>query len=89
MRNDCAVYIFKIVAFVNNAGRVYRVQLQAEASYRMKPDDLTRVHVRSATSNAMIPLSAVSSIKRIVGPEQVERFNGFVAAKIIPTFKRI
>jgi multidrug efflux pump subunit AcrB len=26
----------------NKAGRVYRVQLQAEASYRMKPDDLTR-----------------------------------------------
>ena len=67
----------------NKAGRVYRVQLQAEASYRMKPDDLTKVYVRSATSNAMIPLSAVSSIKRIVGPEQVERFNGFVAAKIM------
>jgi HAE1 family hydrophobic/amphiphilic exporter-1/multidrug efflux pump len=67
----------------NKAGRVYRVQLQAEAGYRMKPDDLTRVYVRSATSNAMIPLSAVSSIKRIVGPEQVERFNGFVAAKIM------
>jgi HAE1 family hydrophobic/amphiphilic exporter-1/multidrug efflux pump len=67
----------------NKAGRVYRVQLQAEASYRMKPDDLTKVYVRSATSNAMIPLSAVSSIKRIVGPVQVERFNGFVAAKIM------
>ena len=67
----------------NKAGRVYRVQLQAEAAYRMKPDDLTKVYVRSSTSNVMIPLSAVSTIKRIVGPEQVERFNGFVAAKIM------
>ncbi|PKO48864.1 MAG: hydrophobe/amphiphile efflux-1 family RND transporter [Betaproteobacteria bacterium HGW-Betaproteobacteria-4] len=67
----------------NKAGRVYRVQLQAEASYRMQPDDLGKVYVRSATSNAMIPLSAVSTIKRIVGPEQVERFNGFVAAKVM------
>ncbi|MGE5471561.1 MAG: efflux RND transporter permease subunit [Bacteroidota bacterium] len=67
----------------NKAGRVYRVQLQAEANYRMKPDDLGKVYVRSATSNSMIPLSAVSTIKRIVGPEQVERFNGFVAAKIM------
>jgi HAE1 family hydrophobic/amphiphilic exporter-1/multidrug efflux pump len=67
----------------NKAGRVYRVQLQAEANYRMKPDDLGKVYVRSATSNAMIPLSAVSTIKRIVGPEQVERFNGFVAAKVM------
>ena len=67
----------------NKAGRVYRVQLQAEANYRMKPDDLGKVYVRSASSNAMIPLSAVSTIKRIVGPEQVERFNGFVAAKVM------
>jgi len=67
----------------NKAGRVYRVQLQAEANYRMKPDDLGKVYVRSTSSNAMIPLSAVSTIKRIVGPEQVERFNGFVAAKVM------
>ncbi|KAF4533659.1 hypothetical protein B566_EDAN005708 [Ephemera danica] len=67
----------------NKAGRVYRVQLQAEASYRMKPDDLTKVYVRSSTSNAMIPLSAVSTIKPVFGPEQLERFNGFVAAKIM------
>jgi len=67
----------------NKAGRVYRVQLQAEASYRMKPDDLGKVYVRSTSSNAMIPLSAVSTIKRIVGPEQVERFNGFVSAKVM------
>ena len=67
----------------NKAGRVYRVQLQAEADYRMKPDDLSKVHVRSATSNTMIPLSAISTVKPVVGPEQVERFNGFVAAKIM------
>ncbi|MDP3540414.1 MAG: multidrug efflux RND transporter permease subunit [Azonexus sp.] len=67
----------------NKAGRVYRVQLQAEASYRMKPEDLGKIHVRSATTQAMIPLSAISTVKNIVGPEQVERFNGFVAAKIM------
>jgi HAE1 family hydrophobic/amphiphilic exporter-1/multidrug efflux pump len=39
--------------------------------------------VRSATSNAMIPLSTIASVKRVVGPEQVERFNGFVAAKVM------
>jgi HAE1 family hydrophobic/amphiphilic exporter-1/multidrug efflux pump len=67
----------------NKAGRVYRVQLQAEASYRIKPDDLGKVYVRSSTSNAMIPLSAISKVKNVVGPEQVERFNGFVAAKVM------
>ncbi len=67
----------------NKAGRVYRVQLQAEANYRMKPDDISKVYVRSTTSKAMIPLSAISTIKNVVGPEQVERFNGFIAAKIM------
>ena len=67
----------------NKAGRVYRVQLQAEAGYRMKPEDLGKVYVRSTTTNAMIPLSAISTVKSVVGPEQVERFNGFVAAKIM------
>ena len=67
----------------NKAGRVYRVQLQAEASYRMRPEDIGKVYVRSATSGAMIPLSAISTVKNVVGPEQVERFNGFVAAKLM------
>jgi len=67
----------------NKSGRVYRVQLQAEANYRMRPEDIGKVYVRSATSGAMIPLSAISSIKNVVGPEQVERFNGFVAAKLM------
>jgi HAE1 family hydrophobic/amphiphilic exporter-1/multidrug efflux pump len=31
----------------------------------------------------MIPLSAISKVKNVVGPEQVERFNGFVAAKVM------
>jgi HAE1 family hydrophobic/amphiphilic exporter-1/multidrug efflux pump len=67
----------------NKSGRVYRVQLQAEANYRMRPEDIGKVYVRSATSGAMIPLSAISTVKNVVGPEQVERFNGFVAAKLM------
>jgi HAE1 family hydrophobic/amphiphilic exporter-1/multidrug efflux pump len=67
----------------NKSGRVYRVQLQAEAKYRMKPEDLGKVYVRSTTTNAMIPLSAISTVKNVVGPEQVERFNGFISAKIM------
>ena len=67
----------------NKAGRVYRVQLQAEAAYRMKPDDIGKVYVKSSNGNAMIPLSAIARVKNVVGPEQVERFNGFIAAKVM------
>jgi HAE1 family hydrophobic/amphiphilic exporter-1/multidrug efflux pump len=66
----------------NKAGRTYRVQLQADAAYRSRPEDLGRVYVRSS-SGAMIPLSSVIHTRSITGPEQIERFNGFLAAKVM------
>ena len=66
----------------NRSGRTYRVQLQAEAAYRMKPEDLGKVYVRS-DSDAMIPLSALSKVEHVVGAEQLERFNGLLSAKLL------
>jgi len=66
----------------NKSGRTYRVQLQAEAPYRMSPDDLGKVYVRS-NAGAMIPLSAISIVNIIVGAEQLERFNGLLSAKVL------
>lgn len=66
----------------NKSGRTYRVQLQADAPYRMSPDDLGKVYVRSNTG-AMIPLSAISAVNSIVGAEQLERFNGLLSAKVL------
>ncbi|MPZ43139.1 MAG: multidrug efflux RND transporter permease subunit [Betaproteobacteria bacterium] len=67
----------------NMSGRTYRVQLQADAPYRAQPDDLGRVHVRSETTGEMIPLKAFLHTTDVVGPEQVERYNGFLAAKVL------
>lgn len=64
-------------------GRTYRVQLQADAPYRASPDDLGRVFVRSAASGETIALKARIATRSVVGPEQPERFNGFVAAKVL------
>jgi HAE1 family hydrophobic/amphiphilic exporter-1/multidrug efflux pump len=66
----------------NKFGHTYRVQLQAEGAYRAKPEDLGNVYVRSS-SGAMIPVKALISMKTAVGPEQLDRFNGFLAAKVI------
>ncbi|WP_374563392.1 efflux RND transporter permease subunit [Nitrosomonas sp.] len=66
----------------NRSGRTYRVQLQAEAPFRMTAEDLGKVYVRSEPG-AMIPLSALSTVKHIVGAEQLERFNGLLAAKVM------
>ncbi|MEI6304168.1 MAG: multidrug efflux RND transporter permease subunit [Betaproteobacteria bacterium] len=67
----------------NKFGRTYRVQVQADARYRAKPEDLGGVYVRSTTSGQMIPLKALISVSSIVGPEQLERYNNFIAAKVL------
>ncbi len=66
----------------NKSGRTYRVQLQAEAQYRMKADDLGKVYVRS-NGGQMVPLSALSKVSDVVGAEQLERYNGLLSAKVL------
>ena len=66
----------------NRQGRTYRVTMQADAPFRAKPEDLGRLYVRSQTSGQMIPLKVLIRVSDIVGPEQVERYNGYIAAKI-------
>ena len=66
----------------NKFGRTYRVQIQADATFRAQPDDLGAVYVRSTSTREMIPLKALIRTSNVVGPEQLERFNGFLAAKI-------
>jgi hydrophobe/amphiphile efflux-1 (HAE1) family protein len=67
----------------NRSGRTYRVTMQADADYRSKPDDLGTIYVRSSTTGAMIPLKAMITVGSLIGPEQVERYNGYVAAKVL------
>ncbi|NHQ88584.1 multidrug efflux RND transporter permease subunit [Iodobacter sp. HSC-16F04] len=66
----------------NQFGRTYRVQLQSEADFRARPDDIRNVYVRSDKGD-MIPLTSLVQVKTSVGPELVERFNVFQAAKIM------
>jgi multidrug efflux pump len=67
----------------NKFGRTYRVQMQADAPYRAQPEDLGAVYVRSQATREMIPLKALIQTKTVVGPEQLERFNGFVSARVL------
>ena len=64
--------------FVNDfvdRGRVKQVYMQADAPYRMVPDDLYRWYVRSSTG-AMAPFSSFASYHWTLGPAKLERFNG-------------
>ncbi len=65
----------------NRDGRVYRVQLQSEEKFREHPEDLRDVYVKSS-NGAMIPLTAVARVVETTGPDVVERYNLFPAARL-------
>ena len=65
----------------NKFGRVYRVYMQADAPYRATLDDMSKIYVRN-TAGRMVPLTAVISIKNIVGPYSLTRFNMYPAITI-------
>jgi multidrug efflux pump len=65
----------------NREGRVYRVQLQSEAKFRAHPEDLRDVYVRSS-NGTMVPLTAVAQVVGTTGPDVVERFDLFPAARL-------
>jgi HAE1 family hydrophobic/amphiphilic exporter-1 len=71
-------------AYVNDfiqGGRVKRVYVQADAPYRMLPDDLERLYVRNNTG-AMVPFSSFASSHWTSGSPSLKRFNGFPSLNI-------
>jgi len=66
----------------NKFGRTYTVQMQAEADFRSRPEDIGSIYVRTS-GGQMVPLGALVSVRYIAGPEILERFNNFPAAKVI------
>ena len=71
-------------AYINNfvqGGQVKRVYAQADAPYRMLPEDLGRIHVRNA-KGGLVPLSAIASGHWVYGSPRLERYNGFPAMNI-------
>ncbi len=66
----------------NMLGRVYQVQMQSDARHRTHLKDLSHVYMRSKNGRP-IPLTAIASAKIITGPDIVERFNVFPAARIM------
>jgi len=72
-------------AYVNDfiqGGRVKRVYAQADAPYRMLPDDLRKLHIRNGSGN-MVPFSSFASGRWSSGSPKLERFNGFPSMNIV------
>jgi multidrug efflux pump len=69
------------VSQFNRSSRLWQVILQAEASYRVRPEDLEQIFVRSR-GGTMVPLKSVVTSRYVTGPDLVTRFNNFPAVKI-------
>jgi HAE1 family hydrophobic/amphiphilic exporter-1 len=71
-------------AYVNDfiqGGRVKRVYVQADAPYRMSPNDLEKLYVRNTTGK-MVPFSSFATGHWTSGSPKLERFNGFPSVNI-------
>ena len=64
----------------NYLNKSYRVYVQADAPYRSRVDDLGRFYVRSQ-DNKMVPLAALMTVQRTLGPPVISHYNLFRAAE--------
>ncbi len=66
----------------NILGKSFKVYLRAEASFRDSPHDINSLYVRGR-SGELIALDSLVRLERSLGPDSVDRFNGFPAAKLM------
>lgn len=67
-------------------GRNYQVNVQSEADFRARPEDIHKVFVRAdsgSNQGQIVPLANLVRLERSQGPEMVERINVFTAAKLL------
>ncbi|ETZ20344.1 multidrug transporter AcrB [Pedobacter sp. V48] len=65
----------------NRFGKQYRVMIQAEAEQRTNKEAINRIFVRN-DKGAMAPISEFITLKKIYGPEFINRFNLFTAGAV-------
>lgn len=65
----------------NAFGRTWQVNLQADPLFRLTPEQINQLYVRS-NSGKMVPLGALVEVRDTTGPALVTRYNGFAAAAI-------
>ncbi|TPG46913.1 multidrug efflux RND transporter permease subunit [Roseomonas nepalensis] len=65
----------------NLYGRVWQVNIQAEAADRNDVDDIWRIQIRS-NSGEMVPLRALADLRTTLGPQTIFRYNNYRAISI-------
>jgi len=71
-------------AYVNDItlfNRNWQVNVQADARFRLRPEDVGNLKVRNAR-NEMVPLSTMITVKDVTGPAVVNHYNLYPSAEI-------
>ncbi|MBL7734826.1 MAG: efflux RND transporter permease subunit [Chitinophagaceae bacterium] len=62
-------------------GQMYKVMLQAHPEYRGAPEDVLNLYVKN-DKGEMVPYSTFITLERVLGPEQITRYNMYPSAMI-------
>ena len=65
----------------NKFGKQYRVVYQSEPQFRSNPESLNKVLVRN-DKGQMAPISQFVTLKKVFGPQAIDRFNLFTSVKV-------
>ena len=65
----------------NKFGKVYKVEIQADAMYRGDVSDVRRIFVRN-NEGRMVPLGTLVEVKRRLAPQYLNRFNMYSSATV-------
>ena len=71
-------------------GRIYHVQTEADAEYRSKPQDISKIYIRAQNGQgiSLIPLDTVVTTEYQSGPDPVNHFNGYNTALVLGSAAR-
>jgi HAE1 family hydrophobic/amphiphilic exporter-1 len=70
-----------LVNYFNRFGRQWQVYVEAEGEYRTRSENVGQFYVAN-NRGGMVPLSAVSALKSVNGPEFTMRYNEYHVAQI-------
>jgi HAE1 family hydrophobic/amphiphilic exporter-1 len=70
-----------LVNYFNRFGRQWQTYVEAEGDTRTNIDNIGQFYVTAANGNR-VPLSSITTVRRITGPEFITRFNEHEAASI-------
>ena len=80
--NSLQIYLGSVyVNDFNLFGRTYQVNAQADADYRVDPDQILNLKVRNRAGN-MVPLGSVLTVTPTIGPDRVMHYNGYPSAEL-------